>query len=633
MQGSTSSYSSEATLKALMAEHDGDDLHDWETFNQQIEKLLLSMQKSDRAMLISPGPAFGREFSLSRPVGREQRPMFASILEHADVRQNLSQSAFEQAAETGPQAHSEALAHDLPPSDSAAALQLLVDPTTSSPEVQPSDEELLHSTPVGMRKSAETQMHVSFTGHAAEHLAATRVQSAKTPEEQDMQGLGGAEQPSSGTSADGPAGLQEEMLLDDNPYGVLLQQIDLHIATCQASLASIYPVKLGHDSAEPSTPAQADSMQFTSSSPMQRSIYRNALYEGLPDSLDSPCGISVADSKQKSLAGAPQPSAEEVPESTAAEALHIQLATPFGSPAGAAEHPGPANVPEATPPSAQMPEVIQEQSAQRQPPAADWSALGHAADCAVKPKSCPAGQQAALAEHYMPGGGAFELDARQSSDQALPEVLLPSEGASAGQPAQAPGGAAPLEAASTVTGQGEPLLPACSAEQGANTAGLESAEPSGRAELALQAAASADGSVLETLDEAEEEQPLLIAAWWPPGVSQPEQALSLPGPGSREPRHRPLDTASAGPPQQSVSVAFRDAERHAVSSRNSGTRAACEMEQDTERVPSRILRLSLSPPCSGLRGIHAGGRSSAPLVLAFLGQKFNSCATASLYRA
>lgn len=605
MQGRTSLYNSEAALEALMADHDGDDMHDWETFNEQIEKLLLSMQKSDRATLVSPGPI----------VGRERRPMFASILEHADLRQNLSESAFEQAAEAGPRAHSEALAHDLQRSESAAALQILDERTTSSPEMQPSDRELPCRAPARTDKSAVAQMHVSFTGTAAEHLTAVQEQSADTAAEQDLPGLDVAVHPSSSTTADGLEGLQKQMLLDDNsPYLVLLQQIDLHIATCQASLASIYPIKQGHDSAEPMTPAQADSVQFTSSSPMQRSVYRNKLYEALPDTLDSPCGIVGADSRQKSLAAALQPSAEGMVNSKAADALHIQPPMPLGSTAGAAEAPGPANVPEALAPFAQMPELSQD--AQKQPPAADHPALGQARECAVEPSDSPAGQRAALAGYYMLDGCASEVDASQSSDQVLPETISPSEGISAGQPAEASGSAAPVEAALAVMDQEEPLLFACGVEQEASTAGREAAQPTSRTELALHAAASGDGSVLETLDEAEEEQPLLIAAWWPPGSAQPDQAISLPASGSGGPRRKPLATPSARPSQPYVSVEIRDAQRHAVSNSNSGASTACETDQDTGRTPCRILRLSLSPPCSGLRRVHAGGHSNVFVLLA-----------------
>ena len=555
-----------------MAEHDGDDMHDWETFNQQIEKLLLSMQKTDRATLISPGANTGRNFPLPRTAGRDQRPTFASILEHADLRQNLSESAFEQAAETG----SQSLAEDLPLPDSATASREVVQPTTGRPEMQLPDEVLPCST--GARAD-ESQMHVSNARPDAEQLVAVHEQSANTALEQDMHSLADAEQPSIDTQADGQMGMRNQRQPEDNPYRVLLQQIDLHIATCQASLANIYPVEQGHVSAEPATPAQAESAQATSSFPAQRSVYRNELYEALPESLDSPCVVSGTASRREAMAAALPLPAEEVHEIMAAEDVHAQPATPFGSPA-ILEQPCPDIVPAALPPGARA--------------------------GSIQPINQTAEQQAATAELHVPQDRALGLVEGIGSGQRLPAAVSPAEGTITEQPAQASGGAEPLEASPAVTHQEEPLQQACSNEQEADSAGQESAEPSGSAEQALRAAASGDSSVLETLDEEEEEQPRLIAAWWPPGAAQPEQAVSLPRPGSGEPGRSPLGTPSAGLPQRTVSVEIRDAEQRMPPHGQSGTDAAPELGQEAGRSSCRILRLSLSPPCSSHRDDSAG---------------------------
>ncbi len=573
-----------------MAENDGDDTHDWETFNQQIEKLLLSMQKSDRTTLVSPIPRAGPNFSLSRTAGRDQRPTFASILEHADLRQNLSESAFEQAAETEAQLHGKALADDLPLPDSAAASQTVVQPTTSSPEMQHSAEELPRSTGARADKSNMAQMHVSSARPDAQPLVAPQEQSAYTALGQDMHSLGAAEQSSIDTPADGQLGMQKQLQPEDNPYRVLLQQIDLHIATCQASLASIYPAEQDHVSAKPATPAQVESAQATTSSfPAQRSIYRNELYEALPESLDSPCIINSTASRHEGMAAAPPLPAEEIDQLMAAEAAHAE---PFGSPAIPLEDLGPGSVPAAVPPCA--------------------------ADGSLQPRDCTAEQQAAMVQQHVPQDRAFELHAGNGSEQALPTAVSPAEGTSAEQPAQASGGAELLEASSAVMHHEEHLQQAGSAEQEANSAGPEHAEPSGSSELALQAAVSGDGSILETLDEKEEEQPQLIAAWWPPAVAQPEQAISLPGTGSRQPRRSPLGTPSSGPPQRAVSVEIRDAEQRTPPNGQPETTSAPETDQDTGRSPCRILRLSLSPPCSSQRGVCVGVPSNAPLVIATL---------------
>ena len=576
-----------AILQSIMAEHDGDDMHDWETFNQQIEKLLLSMQKTDRTTLVSPPPNAGPSFSLSRTAGRDQRPTFASILEHADLRQNLSESAFEQAADTDPHLHGKALADDLPLPDSAAASQGIVQPTMSRPEMQPPDEELPHSTDARADESDRAQMPASNARPDAQHLVATQAQSANSALEQDIHRLSDAEQPSIDTQADGQMGLQKQLQLEDNPYRTLLQQIDLHIATCQGSLASIYPVEQGHVSAEPATPAQAESAQATSAFPAQRSVYRNELYEALPESLDSPCVVSGTVSRRKAMTAALALPAEGMDELLAAEDVHAE---PFGSPAVPLEEAGPGSTP---------------------------AGVSRAGDGSVQPRDCSAEQQAAVVEQHVPEDRSFDLVVETGSEQPLPIGVSLAEGTSTEQPAQASGSAEALEAYSAVMHREEPLQQACSNEQKASSADPEPAQPSGSAELALQAAASGDGSVLEILDEEEEEQPQLIAAWWPPAMAQQEQTISLPGPGSREPRRSPLGITPARLSQRAVSVEIRDAEQCTPPHGQPETTPAPERHQEAGRSSCRILRLSLSPPCSH-REHSAGALTIAPLVFARL---------------
>ena len=606
-------------------------MHDWETFNQQIEKLLLSMQKTDRAAVASPRKTMGLEYSLPRSVGYQQRPSFASILEHANLRQNLSESAFEQAAEiglvhnaptsedgmkgaaslpptTGPQIDSSFLAQDLQPLESEVTTPANVQPTTSSPEKQSPDEELPCSGSAKTHESAEAQMHICHTSPGTRScVAASDVDTAL---ERDMQSPGDAEQASIGPARDllwgGSTGMQGETRLGDNPYRLLLQQIDLHIATCQASLASIYPEEQSHRSAQPTTPAPTDSAQAKLSVNTQRSVYRNALYESLPESLDSPCGIVGTASKREAMAAAPQLFAEELDELMAAEAAHAQPAMPIASPSFPTEHPGRASPPAESPPFAEVAEVIADGDAQRKLAAADRPSSGHVADCSVEPRASTVAQQGALAEQHAPQDRAPELDAGPGGEQAMQTACLPAEGTSAGQHAHGSERGEPVEASSHVMEQEETPPQACSAAQEPATAASGSAEPPGAAHLALRTAMSGGREALEALDEVEQEHPQLIGAWWPPVQAEPDLATSLPGPGSGEPMHTPLDTPSAWLPQRDVSVEIRDAERRAGSRGQQGASAASEREQDTGSSPCRILRLSMSPPCSGYREDPAG---------------------------
>ena len=645
-----------------MAEHDGDDMHDWETFNQQIEKLLLSMQKTDRAAFASPRSNVRSEHSLPRSVGHQQRPSFASILEHASLRQNLSEGAFQQAAEVSSPVHNATTsangmkdaaslqpvtgpridrspAQDLQPFNSEAATPANVQPTISSCEKQtPSTlEEIPCSRPASTDESDEAWTHACHASAGAQSRVVTNERSVDTALEREMQSMGDAEQasvsPATVTLEAGIAGMQEEEKWGGNPYRLLLQQIDLHIATCQASLASIYPTEQDQESAEPATPAHAQSVQATVPFPRQRSIYRNELHEALPENLDSPCGRVGADSKRGALAAAPQLFAEEVNELMAAEATHAQPAMPIASPSFPMEDPGAASSPAKLPPSAEMAKAAAEQDAQRQLTAADRPSPGHVAEFAVDPREGTAGQRAALAEQHMPQDSALELDAGHGSGQALHTAFLPAEETPAGHHhAHGSGSGEPHEACSPVVEQEESVPQACSAVPVPTTAASGTEEPSGTAQLVLlRNAASGNGDGLEALDEVEQEQAQLIGAWWPPGPARPDQATSRPGPGSREPMHRQLGAPPAWLPQRAVSVKIRDAERRTASPGQQGANAAFEGEQDTERSPCRILRLSLSPPCSGHRGDPAGEDSIVPCSVLDVGQLMVSgaCSIAS----
>ncbi len=293
-----------------MAAHDGEDLHDWETFNEQIEKLLLSMQKTDRAAFQSPGVSMGLRDSQARIACHEQRPLFASIPEHAAVRQNLSESAFDRAASTGADSicstiasddskedaaglqytHSEALTADLQPSvcrstahavdqapsydsqpsDSGTSGEGLIQPAQRSRDMQPLDDDLPHSASATAHASAlaqaginNTEANDDFHKPAAEQ-ALSRAQKAAMVSQHAAEHMPckPAMIPQRAVGQTG-TGTERNEPPKDSPYLLLLQQIDLHIATCQASLASIYPLEQCHDIAEPVTPTPAKPTQAT----------------------------------------------------------------------------------------------------------------------------------------------------------------------------------------------------------------------------------------------------------------------------------------------------------------------------------------------------------------------------------
>ena len=184
-----------------------EDTHDWESFNAQIERLLQSMQKSDRAVYQAQSSMRTPRQSVPQTAGSTQ-PAFASVLGNAALRQNLAETAFELAARSPFQASRNSEPSAGSAADAAAAIA--TGSLQSYDEGAANGEEESHSSvaQAEVLQQSVSGAHCSKVSAALGHAAKGRI----TPPEHD-----------------GSA----------SPYLPLLQQIDWHIASCDASLASI----------------------------------------------------------------------------------------------------------------------------------------------------------------------------------------------------------------------------------------------------------------------------------------------------------------------------------------------------------------------------------------------------------
>ncbi|CAK0740650.1 hypothetical protein CVIRNUC_001266 [Coccomyxa viridis] len=206
------------------ADAEEEDTHDWESFNAQIERLLQSMQKSDKADYQARSSRLTPQQPVARMAGSTQPASYASMLGNTALRQNLAETAFELAARSPFQA-----LRSLEPSAGSgidAAASIALEPLQSHDEGAANGEEKSHNSTA----PAEV-LQQSTHGACCSKASAALGQAAKdraTPLEHD-------------TSA--------------SPYLPLLQQIDWHIASCDASLATI------NARAEACVPPNADSQQ------------------------------------------------------------------------------------------------------------------------------------------------------------------------------------------------------------------------------------------------------------------------------------------------------------------------------------------------------------------------------------
>lgn len=218
------------------AAHDEDDPHDWESFNRQIERLLQSVHKSDRAAYTSPSLKTSPQQSASRSAGRARHAPFPAISEHAEVRQNLAQSAF-------------GLAAAVPSSSptSSSSLTSSEQEAEASPAMRglhiPCEEPLVRPQHAGQGETPQRSHSSYLESDARCHVTAREnafatAQILMTPHSSD------AERDQISTAAASGRverhGQQQEFLRD-SPYLALVQQIDMHIASCDANLARMSP--------------------------------------------------------------------------------------------------------------------------------------------------------------------------------------------------------------------------------------------------------------------------------------------------------------------------------------------------------------------------------------------------------
>ncbi len=225
------------------------------------------------------------------------------------------------------------------------------------------------------------------------------------------------------------------------------------------------------------------------------------------------------------------------------EAMQDQAATPFGNPAILVEQSGSVSMPSELPSAAEVAEDISEWPVPESPAVAAGSAFWRAAADAAAPDAPASGQRGTSAEqpdHAADREQQAEPAESQHTKQELPSGAT-ADGTGIAQHAvhaYASGSGGLLEAFDEMQ-QEEPQPLAHDAVQGVTSASIsashEHAECAVEDQPMLHVAASGDGSILEGLDEVEQEELQLIAAYWPPGI-QPDQATSLPGLGSAMPR-------------------------------------------------------------------------------------------------
>ena len=220
----TSVGSSVLNQQPGFADAEEEDTHDWESFNAQIERLLQSMQKSDKADYQARSSRLTPQQPVARMAGSTQPASYASMLGNTALRQNLAETAFELAARSPFQA-----LRSLEPSAGSgieAAASIALEPLQSHDEGAANGEEESHSS-TAPAEVLQQSAHGACCGKASAALGQAAKDRA-TPLEHD-------------TSA--------------SPYLPLLQQIDWHIASCDASLATI------NARAEACVPPNADSQQ------------------------------------------------------------------------------------------------------------------------------------------------------------------------------------------------------------------------------------------------------------------------------------------------------------------------------------------------------------------------------------
>ena len=182
-----------------------EDTHDWESFNAQIERLLQSTQKSDRADYQACSSWLTPQQPAPRIAGSTQPAPFASVLGDTALRQNLAKTAFELAARSPLQAsrNSEPSAG----SGADAAEAIAPESLQSYGKGAADGEEDSHSS------AALAEVHQQCVNRAHHGPAGAALVMAAhrgiTPQEQDRSA---------------------------SPFLPLLQQIEGHIASCDASL-------------------------------------------------------------------------------------------------------------------------------------------------------------------------------------------------------------------------------------------------------------------------------------------------------------------------------------------------------------------------------------------------------------
>ena len=332
-----------SSAERQMAEQDEDALHDWDTFDRQIERLLQSIQKRDRASYQSPGTAStGQYYS-----ARSGRPGFPSILEHTELRQNLAESAFGQ---------------------------------VNGDSIVSGDTNVADSPPA---------VHAPDSAEAASDRA--------------------------GSKGTGGQGARE-----NSPYFSLLQQLDMHISSCESSLRQMAVPR--HDGPAGGLHACASAGM----TPAQRSMYSNDLYDSLPETLDSPCGAHVAPSERHLRKASPHQSARAQQDAEGLPALQPEPIEPLAGQAAA--QPGLSGV-VATPST--------EQREQFSDPSAESTS---SVESARQPSAC---SRSPVAEQQPPAAGTPGsrdlLDSLDEMEQQQPQLIRAYWPAAAAEPDQALG--------------------------------------------------------------------------------------------------------------------------------------------------------------------------------------------------
>lgn len=279
-----------------MAGQDEDALHDWDTFDRQIERLLQSMQKRDRASYQSPGIVSTGQYYSARSGSLDQRPGFASILEHTELCQNLAASAFGQAAGNSPSCEEASILEhtELRQNLAESAFRQAAGGSTVSQDTSVAD-----SPPA---------VHASDSAGAASERA-------------------------------GPKGTGGQGAREKSPYFSLLQQLDMHISSCESSLRQMAGPP--HDSPAQHACTQAGpagglhACASAEVAPAQRSMYSNDLYNSLPETLDSPCGAHVAPSERHLRSAPPHQSAQGQQGAEGLSALQPEPVEPHAEQAAA----------------------------------------------------------------------------------------------------------------------------------------------------------------------------------------------------------------------------------------------------------------------------------------------------------